>query len=974
MPKADDIPLRIAKLLDGDAEQTSVVTPNRRLASALKREYDMAQKQLGKRVWATLDILPLPTFLERVYRALSLTDGGAGLPQLIDASHSQLLWEQVIRKSAVSEHLLMVSATAGQALAAWQLAHAWQLLPRLKAFPLHEDGQVFLGWATRYQTLTRERNIIDAAMLPETLANLLTARRTGTPTAREHLLPRRLFTAGFDIVTPQQQHFMQTLTRLGCDMAKLDMAAPLHDASAVRRVFNDEVQELRACAQWAREFVEAGYGGRVGIVVPDLREKRSQVERVFTDALQPLARVGLNGFATQAEQQARLFNISLGHPLPDYAMVADALGLIEFSFKRAITYAAFSGLLRSPFIAAAEREAVGRANFDAVLRETSHAQVTLLGLQKRVKLTTSTRLMHARADAKVFCERVDAVASMAESVSSKSQLSGARSRSVNPPKNPGPEYWSRHFAEVLAHWGFPGERALDSIDYQVLAKFRESLRGLAALQVVQQRMHADDALQQLRRILANTVFQPESADEGKVPIQILGVLESAGQSFERLWVTGLSEGAWPLAARANPLIPIAVQRSAGVPEASAAASLALDERITAAWLQAAREVVVSHANLQGDGRGGEEPRAASALVADLPFVVEGPIAPVPNYAEALRAASAKAQRTWLESIPDRLVPSLPVGTTVSGGASMIRDQAACPFRAFARHRLGANALAQPTAGHDAAERGTLLHRVLSLVWTALGTQARLASMAQEVLQALINNCVQTAIDEARMRGHGDLTGRFAEIEHERLSKLVADWLDYERGRQPFEVMSCEASVAASIGPLAISLRLDRLDRLSDGTHALIDYKSGNASVTSWLGARPDEPQLPLYHRTSDAHVSALAFARLKRGKTFGFEGVAVAEGILPDVLPMEKKRGMVEAGYVSWDVLVQEWERSLDALATQFQNGEAAVDPARGPLTCRQCDLQALCRVAESSGGILINPEDDGVLTDASSADGAIDA
>ena len=58
----------------------------------------------------------------------------------------------------------------------------------------------------------------------------------------------------------------------------------------------------------------------------------------------------------------------------------------------------------------------------------------------------------------------------------------------------------------------------------------------------------------------------------------LGVLESAGLEFDALWVSGLTDETWPLAAQPNPFIPPALQRKAEIPEASAQASLARGRR------------------------------------------------------------------------------------------------------------------------------------------------------------------------------------------------------------------------------------------------------------------------------------------------------------------------------------------------------------------------------------------------------------
>jgi ATP-dependent helicase/DNAse subunit B len=258
----------------------------------------------------------------------------------------------------------------------------------------------------------------------------------------------------------------------------------------------------------------------------------------------------------------------------------------------------------------------------------------------------------------------------------------------------------------------------------------------------------------------------------------------------------------------------------------------------------------------------------------------------------------------------------------------------------------------PHAGLDAAERGTLLHRVLSLVWGRIGSHAGLLALDRTGLDGVLLDAATQAIAEEHAWGTESLTGRFAAIERSRLIRLIGDWLEYERERAPFEVVERERKRPVTWSGLRMNLRLDRLDRLADGTHALIDYKTGVARLASWLGDRPDEPQLPLYLVTADQPVSALAFAKVRRGergKVTGFEGVSVIENLLPDVGPIEQKRGMDKRGYVSWDVLVQEWETSLDGLASGFASGVAQVDPKNGSLTCAQCDLQSVCRIAEIS-------------------------
>ncbi len=939
------------------AERITVLTPNRRLTVYLKDQFDTAQRLAGNKAWATPDILPFPTFLERTYRSWTLRGANNTHAQLLNSAQSQLLWEQVVRASDVASHLLSLAQTAKQAAAAWSVAHAWDLLPAMRRSPLNEDAEVFLTWAKRFELLCRDQQVIDAAVLPTIMTAYLREANAGkSKDDWTEILPGHIFTTGFDIVTPQLQNFLDACTARGvtvCSATSLPALARV-DVQCRRVEFATEDAELRGCAMWARQRLQTNPEQRIAIVVPDLRSKRGKIIRALTDALQPGLRAQSSIPSSGASNR---FNLSLGLPLNEYALVLDALSMIDFSQNRPMPFLQVSALLRSPFIAGASSEIGPRARLDAALREIVGPDISLFALQRKLKLAgtngSEVQLMRAASECPTLLARIDRVASI-----DSPGLTAASARQPRPASRKfSPRDWSRHFGQVLLAWGFPGEETLDSTDYQVVEKFRDALAALAILDAVQPQMRADEALNHLRRIVADTVFQPEAAHNIKAPIQVLGILESAGQSFDALWVLGLCEETWPLVARPNPFIPAVLQRVAGVTEASAATSLALDQRITNAWRECAPEVVFSHAE-SGDGnKGGEQKRATSALTRDIPptehsLLIANDIST--DYAHALFSSRQR------EPIPDTPLAALPMPTKVGGGATVLRDQAACPFRAFARHRLGARTLGSPESGLDAAERGTLLHRVLSLLWARLQTHAQLVAMDEIATKNLVHASVAKAISEAHSKGLDSLAGRFADIEHARLSRLVADWLTYERERRPFEVVACEEAREVSLAGLSMRLRLDRLDRLEDGTHALIDYKTGAAKVASWLGERPDEPQLPLYFQTATQTISALAFARVKRGirgKVFGFEGLSAAENLLPDVGPIETKIGMEKAGYISWDVLTAEWEGALHALAESFINGDALVDPKNGSVTCAQCDLQSVCRISELIGSQVLDSD-----------------
>src|SRR5256886_5891172 len=173
-----------------------------------------------------------------------------------------------------------------------------------------------------------------------------------------------------------------------------------------------------------------------------------------------------------------------------------------------------------------------------------------------------------------------------------------------------PSEWARHFSALLEAAGFPGERTLDSEEFQTRAKWHEVLGEFARLERVLKKISFQGAFSTLKNLCTDTLFQPESPD---APIQVLGVLESAGLRFDCLWVSGLTDEAWPLAARPNPFIPIALQKKAVIPQASAEGSLAFGRRITEEWSRSAKEVVFSWPAKEDD-----RDLAPSPLILDFP--------------------------------------------------------------------------------------------------------------------------------------------------------------------------------------------------------------------------------------------------------------------------------------------------------------------------------------------------------------------
>jgi probable DNA repair protein len=755
------------------------------------------------------------------------------------------------QEQAIWEEILASAELLSVAQAARQCREAWRLLHGWRIPPGHggEDAAAFREWARQYEK--RTQGDIDAARLPDLDFHV---RK-----------PNLVVAYAFDILPPQTKEFLERFPLEHCQPEPVDGGATRLGLSSAR-------EEIEQAAAWARERLEEGRP-RIGVVVPDLGKRRKEVVRVFSRIMEP----GFN--LPGAAKAPKPFNVSLGEPLSDFPWVYFCLDLIRLSFSE-VELSLASRLIRSPFLGGAESEMTRRARLDARLRETLGATVSLPKLVAAVEQAPLLRLHLER----VFSLRTR-----------EKQSAGS---------------WARHFSALLEAAGSPGERPLDSAEFQTRAKWHEALGELAKLERVAKECSIQEAFHALKNLCSDTLFQPESPD---APIQVMGVLESAGLRFDCLWVSGLTDEAWPLEARPNPFIPVALQKRVGIPQASAEASLALAQRITEAWRHSAGEVVFSFPQKEAD-----RDLAPSALIAQ---VAEGApeIRSFPRYRDLLFS------RKRITTLEDGRGPAVPPGP-VRGGTRVLADQAACPFRAFARWRLAAEPLEAPVPGPDARERGALLHSLMKHLWSELRSSRNL----QQDLAPIIARAAAAAVKES------ELEGRFGELERARLAKLAGEWLELEKSRKDFEVAFVENPRTVALAGLHFSSRIDRMDRLADGGYALIDYKTGNrVTPKDWDPPRPDDPQLPLYAVAAPEDLSAVAFARVRPGAT-RFSGFSRVEKAVPGLKL-----------YRDWPGLLASWKKEADALAAAFAAGEAPVDPKRELETCTRCELQTLCRVYE---------------------------
>ncbi|HEY2629161.1 MAG TPA: PD-(D/E)XK nuclease family protein [Usitatibacter sp.] len=895
----------LARLRQGHEARVTVLTPNLRLARSLSREFDRSQAGGGLGTWETADILPLGAFVRRLWDDAVYSGEGPSVPLLLAPAQEQALWEVTLAQAHASQVLVALAPAAAQCRDAWLLLHQWRLVDRIGEAQ-SVDTRAFVDWSSRYRRATDEKRQLDAARLPDAIAPLL-----GHAAIRK---PRVVALFGFEQMAPQSLDFLEALRAQGVEL--VDVSVPRREGRSIRVELTEAKDEISAAARWARARLEANPAASIGVVVPDLAQSRSRVQRIFASTMRP-------GHLVAREAVAQPFNISLGSPLADHPVAADALLVLELAGGIA-SFEDASRVVRSPFIAGAEAELGVRARLDARLRRRCGPA---LGLEALTRLCNSPNSPRAP----LLVEALDALVKFRQS-----DLLGNRGLSE----------WAKAFSEVLRMAGFPGERTLDSPESQALDKWHELLCDLATVERVAPKMNYVSALRRARQLAHDTLFQPEGSD---VPIQVTGVLESAGLEFDHLWVTGLVDDAWPLPARPNPFVPIALQRAVGIPQADPVTSLELDRRITRGWMQAASEVVFSHSRMRGESELSPSPLIAGIASVSLEDLS---IPPVASLRDAIRRAGT------VTTLDDSRAPPPPTAA-VSGGTGLFKDQAACPFRAFARYRLHCrDGLDSPRAGLDPMDRGNVVHAMLAELWKALGNKERLDAIGDAELDGVVVSSVDKALEQLKRRRADVLAGAFGRLERERLVRIAHEWLAKERNRGDFEVVAIEDKQPATFGGVTVNVKLDRMDSVPGVGHFVIDYKTGEAKPAALLLPRMDEPQLAMY-ALSRPNVGAVAFAHVRTGG-MEFRGLAKSADVATGVALAGKGSSNVAKAYPTWDRALGLWKAELDAIGQEYAGGVARVDPKKGPATCQQCEQQAFCRIAErSTFGAVKKAEDD---------------
>lgn len=349
-------------------------------------------------------------------------------------------------------------------------------------------------------------------------------------------------------------------------------------------------------------------------------------------------------------------------------------------------------------------------------------------------------------------------------------------------------------------------------DGRALAAMVEDLRNQA--RVLDTRIAPDDLAAILRDCMDEVAVRPPYG--GHPRISIYGLLESRMARADLLICGGLNEGSWPQVPGAEAVLAPGVLRVLGVPAAEFRIGLAAHDL---AGAMGAPEVVLSRA--QRDAEGPTLPSRfllrVEALLGDLaadhretrisemlPAIDRAP-EPEPRYERPAPSPSADQRR---------------VDIKVTSLDRLLGD----PYQFYAQEILGLRKLdpldADPYS--DPALRGTLVHDILD--------QWHRARMRQPDLA--IVPFAERKLAEAQV--HPLFKGLWQPRILEALEQFEA-WVD-EDAQQGRRVIATETDGSMIVRGVRMRGRADRIDRLADGSLAIVDYKTGGSPSRNEVAA------------------------------------------------------------------------------------------------------------------------------------------
>jgi len=870
-----------------NTDDTFILTPNMRLKRKIHIAYGLLQKEKGAKAWKTPSVHAFKDYLTSIWNDLSDHASNHTVNKvIISPSQLRAVWTNVIMSNSEIDFISSPATLVNSAIEATRLLELWELdINEISSDTIENDQ--FKSWYQLYQDEMSHKGLItfeqSVGVLTEGIIESIVK------------LPKAIYLYAFDEIPPLYKSFFDSLKSTGSKFTELDNINFCNSAKKIS--VHDRRDQFIAAAAWSKTIVEQSPGRTIGIICPELIQNRGAILEAFNTVFEP------QHILPDVNRYTAPYNISAGVPLSQAPLIRDGLAILAIGRNRAPVTKVLA-IIKSSYLGGAESECTQRASFDIHLRDTQSASMSL-GFISDLETCPPT------------------LKSILSSYLEQIQEDHIKLR---------PSQWACHFNDCLQSIGWPGQRELDSEEYQAVSHWKDQLDALAKLDTVNHQCTRKHAFNLLSTLINDCTFQVKTKDS---PIQILGMLEASGLHFDHLWVIDMNDDIWPQAPSPNPFISHTIQKEHGMPHASAARELEFSKRIVDRLIHGAHDVVFSFALWDEDRELRASPLIDSVPLEETPESYEFTDE---DYAHTLvHTVPLIEEFDSIGPIPSSAVPN------IKGGTRILEDQANCPFSAMSMHRLRSTEIKSPVLGISQLEHGNLVHKVMDYLWSELKDQSSLLNCTKDDIDALLNKGLDIGISKL-LKKRENIGPRLIELEKTRVKRVITEWLEIEKDRAPFKVIATELPVQTEICGLPIKIIIDRVDEISksddiESQRLHIDYKVGEQQLSKLGGETIRSPQLPIYSTTDKNGSDGVAYAQLKTG-SIAVKGIGRSDHVINGLTSANKHRVDLPN---EWDQIVDHWKSKLNNTANDFLTGITDVTPY-SQSSCMFCHLSSLCR------------------------------
>lgn len=847
-------------------EGATVITPNNRLSKKLETQFlQTIEKELVPQPLC----FPFTRYVHLLYEYWRMNQTQISHPLILSPAQERFIWSEIIKNDPdITPHDGLIQ----EVMDAFKRIEQWQVDIHHDAFKEKPQTAQYQTWHLSFLKQTKELGYISEDQL---LNHLLQSGSSINPyddacfgqiasLKSNQQLKSCVIWYCFDELTPQQKALQRALDAAGIKQIEKDVLEPSNESRDIQVYSTQNAEdEIHHVLHWLKETLLSGKK-RIVWIVPHLESQATKIERHIHDAF-----------------DESLINISLGKKLLDYPLVSHAIEWLRLKQSQLKRHQ-INLLLFSSFLKSAETEFIRRSDF----LEKHHNH-----LDEEIRTADFCKLLegHCPILAKIILELVDY------------------------PSAAKPSEWAIFFKTRLRNLGFPGESPLNSASFQCFERFMDLIDEFSKLDFLRSQFSAKMALATFETMAKQTIFQ------AKIPetqIEVLGLLEASGCTFDALWMSGLTDQSFPKKAQASAFIPLSLQKTLNMPHSSSHREWTLATKLWDRILRSADQCFFSYPEMQGDC-----PMRPSSLMSHHDRI-------------SLPVRPNLQNETELTEMDEDYCIALNDQEMKTASVSLLANQARCPFKAFAAQRLAAKKISPMRFGPDLALRGQMLHRILELLWLDLKDQDGLLSHTPETLKELIKQLIHSTLEKMTATYTQTFPPICHEVEISRLSQMIEASLDWERNRSYFKIAALEKTFHFDLAGLEFKLRIDRIDELSSAENWVIDYKTTLPPKKNWFDERPEFPQLLVYALILPS-IHSLIYLEFKNGQIRA-SGIAKDDPKILGISPIKNTE--------SWEDLRQIWHERLTHLANEYQRGESHPKPKHDSI-CQTCDFPALCRI-----------------------------